>query len=123
MKKINVEDRAQIKQLLYGHCVLGVKDDRYRSFGGFQLWWYNKEHDSCSCCESSWSDPRKRVRHYNLDESAKILWHHRKSLYCRTKHVSEDSGLNLMERGEIESWKATRRCPAGPGRERPSEGI
>ncbi len=40
MKKISVEDKTQIKQLLYYGNVLGIKDDRYRSFGGFQLWWY-----------------------------------------------------------------------------------
>jgi hypothetical protein len=54
MKKISVEDRTQIKQLLYNGVVFGIKDDRYRSFGGFQLWWYDKQLDVCNRCESSW---------------------------------------------------------------------
>jgi hypothetical protein len=90
MKKIDVEDKFQIKQLLYANCVLGVKENCYRSFGGFQLWWYDKQHDICSCCASGWSDFRKKVTHHSLDEAAKILWRSRNSLFLRDKRLSED---------------------------------
>ncbi|UCG48460.1 MAG: hypothetical protein JSU94_01540 [Phycisphaerales bacterium] len=97
MKKLTVEDRAQIKQLLYAECVLAVKNDRYRSFGGFQLWWYNRQKDVCSSCESTWSDPRKRIRHHSLDGAAKALWQRRNTLFLRSKHVSEDSLVEKLE--------------------------
>ena len=97
MKKIKVEDKAQIKQLLYIDFVLGIKGEQYRAFGGFQLWWYDKQRGVCDCCESHWSDPRKKLIHYSLDKAAKILWRHRNSLYIRTKHLSEDKKLEILE--------------------------
>lgn len=90
MKKIQVKDKAHIKQLLNTDCILGIKGDQYKSFGGFQLWWYDKERGVCDRCDSHWSDPRKKLVHYNLDKAAAILWRHRNSLYMRTKHSSED---------------------------------
>ncbi|MHC4677655.1 MAG: hypothetical protein ACYTEK_03070 [Planctomycetota bacterium] len=93
MKKINVDDKTQIKQLLYMGNVFAVRDDQYRSFGGFQLWWYDKPHDVCRCCESHWSDARKRVQRCSLDKAARILWHNRQSLFVRSKHVHEDRRL------------------------------
>ena len=45
MKKIDVEDKTQIKQLLYTGNVFGLRNDQFRSFGGFQLWWYDKQFD------------------------------------------------------------------------------
>jgi len=101
MKKIDVKNKTQIKQLLYAGNVLGVKDDQYRSFGGFQLWWYDKPLDVCDCCESHWSDVRKRVRHCSLDRAAKILWHSRNSLFLRIKHLPEDKKLVTI--GHFES--------------------
>lgn len=100
MKKINVESRSQIKQLLYAACVFGIKDDRYRAFGGFQLWWYDKWHDTCNYCESCWSDGRKRIHQCSLDRAAKILWHNRNCLYLRSKHLDEDR--RLMAAGHLE---------------------
>jgi len=97
MKKIEVKDKTHIKQLLYAECVLGIKDDRYRSFGGFQLWWYNKRRGVCDCCESRWSDPRKKLVHYSLDKAVKILWHNRHRLFVRSKHASEDKKLQTLE--------------------------
>lgn len=52
MKKIDVEGKFQIKQLVYSDCVLGTKGNQYSSFGGFQLWWYDKQRDICNCCQS-----------------------------------------------------------------------
>ena len=97
MKKINVLDRAQIKQLLYADCVLGIKDHQYRAFGGFQLWWYDKKLDLCNCCESHWSDPVKRIKHFSLNKASKVLWRRRDCLYLRTKHMSDDGVLRIMD--------------------------
>ena len=97
MKQISVADKTHIKQLLYSNLVLGVKHDRYRSFGGFQLWWYERDRDTCLCCYSSWSDGRKRVEHYSLDKAAKTLWHARKHLYVRSRQLVEDNGLHAYE--------------------------
>jgi hypothetical protein len=97
MKKIQIKDKTQIKQLLYAEWVFGIKDDQYRSFGGFQLRWFDKRRGVCDCCQSRWSDPRKRLAHYTIDKAAKILWHNRHRLYVRTKHVSEDKKLQILE--------------------------
>jgi hypothetical protein len=97
MKKIQVRDKTHIKQLLYAEWVLGIKDDRFRSFGGFQLWWFDKQRGVCDCCESRWSDPRKKLTHYSLDKAAKILWHNHHRLFVRTKHLSEDRKLQILE--------------------------
>jgi hypothetical protein len=93
MKKLNVEDKAQIKQLLYCKYVLGLKNDLYSSFNGFQLWWYDREHDVCYCCESGWSDVRKKVKQHSLDKAAKILWRNRRSLFMRSRNLAEDRKL------------------------------
>jgi hypothetical protein len=85
MRKIEIQNKAQIKQLLYTGNVLGIKDDQYRSFGGFQLWWYDKHLDICDCCESYWSDVRKRVHHYSLNWATRILLHNRHCLFLRNK--------------------------------------
>jgi len=91
MKKINVEDKTHIKQLLYTGNVFAVKGDQYRSFGGFQLWWYDKSHDLCNYCGSYWADIRKKIRHCSLNRAAKILWRHRRSLFLRRKQLHQDS--------------------------------
>lgn len=97
MKQISVADKTHIKQLLYSNLVLGVKDDKYRSFGGFQLWWYERDRNACSCCWSAWSDRRKRVEHYSLDKAAKMLWHSRKHLYVRSRQLIEDHSLHNLD--------------------------
>lgn len=96
MKRVAVNNRYDIKQLLYCDRVLGVKDDTYRSFGGFQLWWYDRQHDTCHCCESRWSDLRKRVEHWSLEKAARILWHKRNALFLRSKPFSEDHKLGKV---------------------------
>ena len=97
MKPIEVKDKTHIKQLLYAENVLGVKGDEYRSFGGFQLWWYDRHRGVCDCCASTWADGRKRVTHHSLDKAAKVLWHHRHVLHMRTRHADEDRAIQLME--------------------------
>jgi len=101
MKKINVEDRTHIKQLLYSGNVFAVKDDQYRSFGGFQLWWYDKALDVCNCCGSHWSDLRRRIQHCSLNRAARILWHRRRSLFLRRRHWHEDK--RLLAAGHFEN--------------------
>ncbi len=96
MKKISIVDKTHVKQLLYSDLVLGVKDDRYSSFGGFQLWWYDRSHDICYCCDSNWADGRKKVAHYSFDKAAKILWHSRKSLFLRSRQLIEDQKLQTL---------------------------
>jgi len=96
MRKIEIQNKAQIKQLLYTGNVLGIKNDQYRSFGGFQLWWYDKHLDICDCCESYWCDVRKRVHHYSLNKATRILWHNRQFLYLRNKHLPEDKKLTTI---------------------------
>ena len=96
MRKISVEDKTQIKQFLYYGYVLGVKDDQYKSFGGFQLWWYDKQLDVCNCCQSHWSDGRKRIHHYSLNRAASVLWHSRRSLFVRSKQLHDDKRLHSV---------------------------
>ena len=114
MRKIDVEDRSHIKQLLYCDCVLGVKDHRYRSFGGFAFWWYDKQRDICNCCQAGWSDLGKKVVHYSLDKAARILWRYRRYLFLRGKRFSEDARLikighfyppDLPARNVADKWR------------------
>jgi hypothetical protein len=93
MRQIEVRNKFQIKQLLYSDCVLGIKDDKFRSFSGFQLWWYDKQRDICSCCQSCWSSAIKRIERHSLDKAAKILWRQRNSLFLRGRRLSEDRKL------------------------------
>ncbi len=97
MKKIEVKDKTQIKQLLYAEFVLGIRGKQFCAFGGFQLWWYDRHRGVCDCCEAHWNDPRKRVVHYSLDKAAKILWRHHHDLYVRTRHADEDQHLQILE--------------------------
>ena len=86
MRKIKVSSKDQIKELLYDGFVLGVKDDRFRSFGGFQRWFYDREHSVCRSCATDWTD-LKRTENYSLNKAAKRLWHNHKSLFVYTKSI------------------------------------
>jgi len=96
MRQINVADKTHIKQLLYSGLVLGVKDDRYSSFGGFQLWWYDKNRDLCSSCASGWADPRRRIEQFSLDDAAKTLWQNRDWLFVRNRDIVHDPKLKAI---------------------------
>ncbi len=96
MKKVRVEDRQQIKQLLYTGNVFGLRGDEFRGFGGFQLWWYDKQFDLCNRCESHWADIRKKVQRCTLDRAASILWHNRRSLFLRHRHLQQDKRLTAV---------------------------
>ena len=93
MRKISVEDKTQIKQLLYTGNVFGLRGDQFRAFGGFQLWWYEKQLDACNRSESHWVDVRRKVQRCSLIRAASILWHNRQSLFLRHKHLQEDQRL------------------------------
>jgi len=96
MRHIEVDNKCQIKQLLYADCVLGVRDHKFNSFGGFQLWWYDKQRDICSCCQSCWSNVGKRIRRLSLDSAAKILWRKRNCLFVRGRRLSDDRKLRTL---------------------------
>ena len=96
MRHIDVDNKFQIKQLLYSECVLGIRDHKYNSFGGFQLWWYDKKHDICACCQSGWSNVGKRIKRHSLDNAAKILWRKRSSLFLRGRRLYEDRKLRVL---------------------------
>lgn len=89
MKKLKARHKLDIKFLLYSGHVLGVKDHQYKGFGGYQLWWYSKERNVCTLCESHWSDTRIRVSHCSLDRAARILWGRRKLLYVGLQHSGQ----------------------------------
>ncbi|MHC4167909.1 MAG: hypothetical protein ACYSWQ_13195 [Planctomycetota bacterium] len=93
MKKISVEHKTEIKQLLYTGNIIGLKGDQFRSFNGFQLWWYDKQLDVCNRCESHWADARRKVQQCSLNRAASILWHNRQSLFLRHRHLEEDERL------------------------------
>lgn len=93
MKPVTVNDREQIKQLLYCDGVLGVKDNTCPAFNGFELWWYDKQHDVCRRCRSRWTDLKKQVERHSLDHAAAILWQSRNALFLRDRHLSEDQKL------------------------------
>jgi hypothetical protein len=93
MKRITVNDRRQIRQLLYGQGVLGVRNATSPAFDGFELWWYDKQHDICRCCRSRWSDLRKQIEGHSLDHAAAILWHSRNALFLRDRHLPDDPKL------------------------------
>ncbi len=93
MKRISVEDRNQIKQLLYSGNVIGLRGDQFRSFDGFRLWWYDKQFDVCNRCESHWTDTRTKVRRCSLNRAAAILWHNRRSLFLRHRNLQDDQRL------------------------------
>lgn len=98
MRRIDVKDRLQIKQLLYCDCVLGVKDSQYQSFDGFQLWWYDKQHGVCRTCKAQWSITRQFLERCSLDKAAEVLWRKRRSLFIRARRVSQDRQLTTMNR-------------------------
>jgi hypothetical protein len=96
MRKLEVKSKADVMELLFAGYILGVRDDRYSSFGGFQRWHYERETNICTSCESHWSDQTKRVHSYNLKKATKILWRNRRSLYIYTKNIPKDKLSKLQ---------------------------
>ena len=89
MRKINVADKTQIKQILRARGVLGVMDGRQQESGVLQLWWHNREDGVCDCCRSRCPDSERETMHVNLNKALKILWRHRGSLYLCGKYGDE----------------------------------
>ncbi len=96
MRRIDVADKTEIKQLLYCEHVLGVRDDRFQAFNGFQLWWYDRQNNLCGCSESSWLRGVTKVTHYTLDKAAKILWRNRRELFRRERLLRHDRKLRML---------------------------
>ena len=96
MKKVSVEDKTQIKQLLYNGNVFGLRGDQFRAFGGFQLWWYDRQLDVCNRCESHWADTVRKVQKCSLNRAASILWHNRRALFLRHRQLQEDKRLMVV---------------------------
>jgi len=94
MRKINIVDKTQIKQILRARGVLGIANSQDQGSGVLQLWWHNMEDGVCNGCESRWSDSRREVEHINLNEALKTLWRNRSSLYLCGKSRSDGIGRN-----------------------------
>jgi hypothetical protein len=77
-------------------CDLGIRDDSCYAFGGFELWWFDKEHSICRCCRSRWTDLRRQVEAHSLDRAAGLLWRHRAALFLRHKVMSQDRKLQVL---------------------------
>ena len=95
MRQITVNDRTDIKQLLCSDYIVGIRDNGCCAFGGFELWWYDREHDVCRCRRSRWSDFRREVEEHSLDHAASLLWHNRATLFLRHKPLTQDRSLAL----------------------------
>ncbi|HNS22755.1 MAG TPA: hypothetical protein PKH24_19800 [Sedimentisphaerales bacterium] len=113
MKRIVVNHRVQIKQLLYCDRVLAVRDDACPAFGGFALWWYDKKHGVCRCCRSHWADQKKQIEAHTLDEAAAILWRERDALFLRDRRLSDDH--KLMQINHLCNWRPNA-CGLRPNR-------
>jgi len=100
MRKITVSSKDQIKELLYDGFVLGIKNDRFRSFGGFQRWFYDRDHNVCRSCDADWTD-LKRVECYSLNKAAKRLWHNHKSLFVYTKNVPPEMQQKIESLAQV----------------------
>jgi hypothetical protein len=96
MKRVTVNDKWDIKKLLYSDCVLGVRDDSCQSFGGFELWWYDKQHDTCHFCHARWSDLRRKIDRCSLDRAARRLWRKRNALFLRGKQHRQDPKIQTL---------------------------
>jgi len=95
MKKIMVSKKFQIEGLLYEGYALGLKDDRFSSFGGFQRWKYNPKEKNCYSCQADWDDRRNTIMTYSMKKAVKILWHNRDSLFLYTKELSKEQKTKI----------------------------
>jgi len=91
MQKIEIENKLQIKQLLYSGCILGIKGSQFQGFGGFQLWWYDKQLGTCHFAESHWADRRRQVKDCRFNKAVQTLWSSRMSVFLSTKHIPPDN--------------------------------
>lgn len=90
MEKISVEDKRQIKRLLYNGNVFGLRGDQYRTFDGYQFWWYDRRLDVCNRCESQLAEAERKIQQCSLDRAASILWHNRRSLFLHHKNLQQE---------------------------------
>jgi len=90
MGQISVNDKMHIKQLLCDNYIVGVRNASCCAFGGFELWWYDREQGICLCRRSRWSDFRQQIEEHSLEHAASFLWHNRGTLFLRHKVPSSD---------------------------------
>ncbi len=96
MRQITVNDKTDIKQLLSDDYILGIRDINCRSFGGFELWWYDRERDVCRCRRSRWSDFRQQIEEHSLEHAASLLWRNRTTLFLRHRVIPQDRPVPLL---------------------------
>ena len=90
MGQITINDKVDIKQLLCSDYIVGVRSTACYAYGGFELWWYDRQHDVCRCRRSRWSDFRQQIEEHSLDHAASFLWHNRGTLFLRQRRASQD---------------------------------
>jgi hypothetical protein len=95
MRQITVSDRTHIKQLLSEDYILGVRDPGYQACG-FELWWYDREHDVCRCRRSRWSDFRQQIEEHSLEHAASLLWRNRTTLFLRHRVMPQDRPVPIL---------------------------
>ncbi len=95
MRQITVNDRTDIKQLLCSDYIVGVRSGTSCALGGFELWWYDREHDICRCRRSLWHDFRRQIEEHTLDHAASLLWHNRGALFLRHRRPAENGDTAL----------------------------
>ena len=95
MSQIAINDRTDIKQLLCSDYIVGVRSSSCYAYGGFELWWYDREHDICRCRRSLWHDFRRQIEEHTLDHAASLLWHNRGALFLRHRRLAENGDAAL----------------------------
>jgi hypothetical protein len=90
MRQITINCKVDIKQLLCSDYIVGVRSTASYAYGGFELWWYDRQHDICRCRRSRWSDLRQQIEEHSLDHAASFLWHNRATLFLRQKRPPQD---------------------------------
>jgi hypothetical protein len=93
VRQITVNDRTDIKQLLCSDYIVGIRDTGGYAFGGFELWWYDRENDICRCRRSRWSDFRRQIEEHSLDHAASLLWLNRGTLFLRHRRFTQDGNF------------------------------
>ena len=93
MRQITVNDKIDIKQLLCSDYIVGIRSTTCDAFGGFELWWYDRQRDVCRCRRARWSDLRRQIEEHSLDHAASLLWHNRATLFLRHRRSAQDRPL------------------------------
>lgn len=95
MRQVTINDRTDIRQLLCSDYIVGVRSSNSYPFGGFELWWYDREHDVCRCRRSLWHEFRRQVEEHSLDHATNLLWINRGNLFLRHRRPTQEDDLAL----------------------------